>query len=83
MIRFGEDIHAVGDHERGIEAKSEVADDVGRVIALVFGQEVLRAGEGDLVDVAIDLLGGHADAAVGDMDGLVVLVDLHVDGQVA
>ena len=83
LIRFGEDIHAVGNHEGGVESESEVADDISGVVALVLGEEVLRTGEGDLVDVAIDLLGGHADATVDDMDGLVVLVDFHVNGEVA
>ena len=83
LVGFGEDIHAVGDHEGGVESESEVADDAGGVVALVFGEEVFGAGEGDLVDVAVHLLGGHADAAVDDVDGLVVLVDLHLDGEVA
>ena len=83
LIRFGEDIHTVGDHEGGVETESEMTDDVSGVVAFVFGEEVLRAGEGDLVDIAIDLLGGHTDTAVDYMDGFVVFVDLHVDGEIA
>ena len=60
-----------------------MADDVGGVGALVFGQEILGAGECDLVDVFFHLLGRHPDAVVDHADGLVLLVDLYLDGQFA
>ena len=41
------------------------------------------AGEGYLVEVAVNLLGGHADATVRDGDGSGFLVDTDGDLQVA
>ena len=38
----------------------------GVVFLLVLLQEILGAGEGHLVDVALHLIGGHADAVVAD-----------------
>ncbi len=83
FVGLGEDVNTVGDHERRVEAQAEVADDVGSIGPLVFGQEVFRTGKGDLVDVFVHLLGCHAYTAVDDTDGLVLLVDLYLDGQVA
>ena len=47
--------------------------------ALVFLNEVERAGEGDLADVFHDLFLRHADAVVDDGDRRGVLVKLHPD----
>ena len=80
LVRASHDLHLLGDHERRVEAQPEMTDDSGRVV-LVLLHELLRSGEGDLVDVFIDFLGGHTDTAVGDGDGLIVELDPH--GQVA
>jgi hypothetical protein len=66
-----------GDHERGVEAHAELADDVD-VIALrgLFGLLELQAvGMGDGAQVLLQLVGVHADAVVGHRDGAGVLVE--------
>ena len=82
LVRERAYLHLGRDHEGRVEAQTEVADDgVGRV--LVFGKEFLGAGEGNLVDVFVDVLGGHAYAAVGDGEGAFLLVDGDRDVEVA
>ena len=72
------DGHLVGHHERGVEAQSEMTDDLVLVgLVLVLLQEILGAGEGDLVDVLLHLVGGHAQAVIGEGDGLRVRIHLH------
>ena len=72
------------DHEGGVEAHAEAADDVdGVTLGLGVGLlEGLGAGVGDGAEVLLELGLGHADAVVGDGDGAVVLVKGHVDGEV-
>ena len=55
----------------------------GLALRLELGDELLRAREGDLVDVLVDLFGVHADAAVVHGEGLFLFVDFHLDGEVA
>ena len=81
----GVDVHAVGDHEGAVEAESEVTDDgflgvrlVG-VLLLELLHELRGSGEGDLVDVLVDLFFGHADAGIPDGQGLGVGVEQDVD----
>ena len=76
LVGSGDDLHFVRDHERRVEPQTEVADD--RLI-LVLGHELLGAREGDLVDVAVDLVGRHADSAVGDREQPLVGVHRNVD----
>ena len=59
-----------------------MADD-GVELVLVFLEELAGGGEGDLVDVAVDFLLGHADAAVDDLEGLFLLVQLDADLELA
>ena len=78
--------HLRGDHEGGVEAQAKMSDDVsgfGLALGLELGDELLRAREGDLVDVLVDLFGVHADAAVAYGEGLFLLIHLHLDGEVA
>ena len=71
LVGQGIDGHPVRHHEGGVEAQAEVADDLVVVrLVLVLLQEILRAGEGDLVDVLIHLIRRHADAVVREADGL-------------
>ena len=55
--------------------------DNGSCVILIFLHELLRAGEGNLVDVFVNFLSRHTDTTVRDSDG--VLVELHLYGQVA
>ena len=72
--REGHQLHLLSHHEAGIEAQAEVADD--RVVfLLVFLEEVFGAGKGHLVDVALHLIDIHADAVVGDGEGVGLAVD--------
>ena len=50
-------------------------------VVLVFLNELLGAGESDLVDVLIDLLGRHTDTPVRDRDRFVIELNLY--GQIA
>ena len=70
--------HLLGHHEGRVETQTEVTDDgIGGV--LVFLEELLGSREGDLVDVLVDFLGCHADAAVahGERSGLLIDGDGH------
>ncbi len=78
----GVDGDLLAHHEGGVEAQAEVADD-GAELVFVFLEELAGGGEGDLVDVAVDFLLGHADAAVDDLEGFLLLVELHADFQLA
>ena len=73
----GGDLHPVGDHEGGVEADAELADQAGAVLRLGVGQglaEGAGAGAGDGAEVVDHLLPGHADAVVGDQQGAGLLV---------
>ena len=78
--RLGIDPYFIGDHERGIETETEVADDSACVSALprIFLNEVHRAGKSDLVDVLIDFLFGHSDSVIGKLDRTLFAVIIDV-----
>ena len=64
----GQQCDAVGDDEGGVEADTELPDQVG-VLGPVRGElleELARAGLGDRADLLDHFLPRHADAAVGD-----------------
>ena len=82
LPRAGDDVHALRHHEGAVEAQPEVADD-GIGVVLVLLQEVVGAREGNLVDILVNLLLGHAHAVVADGDGALLLVEADADGQVA
>ena len=77
LVGEGLNLHRAGNHEGRIEAQAKVADDAGVALALllVFFQKILRAGEGDLGDVPLHLVLGHADAVIRDDQLLFVRVD--------
>ena len=80
----GGDAHFVGDHEHGVEAHAEAADDgVGPGAALLGGaaHELGGPGVGDGADILHEFLAGHADAGVGDGQGPGVLVGGYADFQ--
>ena len=60
LIGQGVDMHFIRHHEGGVEAQSEMADDLIRVaLILIFLYEVGCAGESNLVDVLLHLVRGH------------------------
>ena len=59
-----------------------MADDAADLV-LVLLQELARGRERDLVDVLVHFLLGHADAFVDDLEGLLLLVQLDADLEVA
>ena len=78
----GLDLDLVGDHEYGIKAEAEVADNAGILLVFVLGiflEEALRAGEGDLIDICLDLVLGHAHAVVDEAQLLRRLIDLYAN----
>jgi len=77
-----DDVHLLGNHERGVESQPKVTDNRVGVCFVLF-QEFLSTGEGDLVDVLVDFIGRHADAPVGYGQGFLFLVQADTDGQVA
>ena len=79
---LGDDLDLLAHHEGGVESETEMADD-GLGLVLVLVEEVGDAGEGNLVDVLVDLLGRHADAAVGDGERAGLLIEGDADGEVA
>ena len=81
--RTGNDAHLGGDHEAGVEADAELADDVDVVTLLlgVVGLERLGIGVCDGAEVLVELVLRHADAVVRDGDGAGTLVEADVNGQ--
>ena len=79
----GDDAHLGGNHEAGVEADAELADDVDVVALLlgVVGLERLGIGVCDGAKVLVELVLRHADAVVGDGDGASILVEADVNGQ--
>mmetsp|Transcript_30392 Transcript_30392/g.88880 ORF Transcript_30392/g.88880 Transcript_30392/m.88880 type:complete len:365 (+) Transcript_30392:853-1947(+) len=84
---LGNDLDLVGDEVGGVEANTELANEVDVVDGpLAEGlDEVARAGLGDAAEVVDELVAGHADAAVLDGNGAGVGVgpdlDLGLDGR--
>ena len=78
-----DDLDLVGDHEDGVEADAELADEVGVLagVAGELGEEVLGAGAGDGAEVRDEIFLVHADAGVGDGEGLLGFVELEVDAR--
>jgi hypothetical protein len=75
-------LHAVGDHEGGVEADTELADQAGPLLGLGRGQrraECAGAGPGDGAQIVDQLLPTHADAVIGNMQGAGVLVGHDAD----
>ena len=68
----------VGDHEGAVEADAELADEVGVLFGVAgeLREEVLGAGAGDGAEVGDEVLLVHADAGVGDGEGVVCFVEL-------
>ena len=82
QIAEGENLHFIGYHEGAVEAQTEMADD-GFGFVFVLIDELFGAGESYLVDVAVDLIGGHAYAVVGDGERFLTLINNDAYAQVA
>ena len=79
LIGQGVDVDLICDHEDTVEAEAEVSDNliiVGLILILV--DEVGRTGEGDLIDVLLDLLFRHTDTVILEGDGLMLGIDDHI-----
>ena len=65
LIGLRIDFHFIGHHEHRIKAQTEMADNL-RVIrfSLVFFQEILRAGERNLINIFDDLFLRHTDPVI-------------------
>ena len=67
-------------HERRIEAQSKVTDDLIVVrLILVFIHEGFRTGEGNVVDIFLHLVRCHAKSVIGNLNGLALGIQNHVD----
>ena len=80
LVGQGVDCHQIRNHERGVEAQAEVADDLIIVgLVLVFVQEGFRAGESNVIDILPDLVRRHAKAVIDDLNLSAVRIQNHVD----
>ena len=81
LARYDGDV--VRDHEGGVEAHAELADDIRRLLAaLGLLAELEGAAPGDDAQVVLQLLLVHADAVVPDGEGSGFLVGDQGDGEV-
>ena len=65
-------------HECGIEAQSEMTDDlVGIALVLIFLNEIRSTGKCDLVDILFHFVGGHAQTVI--LEGQCLLLRIHDD----
>ena len=84
-IGAADDLHMAGDHKSRVEAHAKLADDVDiRTLLLgVLGLKLLGAGMGDGAQIALELLGGHANAVIRDGNGAGVFIKGNANSQVA
>ena len=77
----GVDLDRVGDHEDGVEADAELADQVFVALAACFEgvEEGFGAGVCDGAEVFDELAVGHADAEILDRDGAGFFVGADLD----
>ena len=81
-IGAAHDLHMAGDHKGRVEAHAKLADDVDiRTLLLgVLGLKLLGAGMGDGAQIALELLGGHANAVIRDGNGAGVFIKGNANG---
>ena len=84
-IGAADDLHVAGDHKGGVETHAKLADDVdiGALLLGVLGLKLLGAGMGDGAQIALKLLGGHADTVIRNGNGAGVFIKGNTNGQVA
>ena len=75
-------MYFVRNHKCGIEAQTEVSDNLVCVaLVLIFFNEIRRTGECNLVDVFFHFVGGHAKTVILKGKGLFFRVDNHVNSR--
>ena len=80
-VLFGDNGDGGGNHEGGVEAHAELADDV-HILLLFHGLlEGQAAGLGDDTQVLLHVLPGHADAVIGNHQDPAALVPGDGDGE--
>ena len=84
-IGAAHDLHMAGDHKGRVEAHAKLTDNVhiGALLLGVLGLKLLGAGMGDGAQVALELLGGHANAVIRDGNGAGVFIKGDANSQVA
>ena len=84
-VGAADDLHMAGDHKGRVEAHAKLADnvDIRTLLLGVLGLKLLGAGMSDGAQIALDLLGGHANAVIRNRDGAGVLIKGDANGQVA
>ena len=73
-------VHFIGNHKCGIEAQSEMADDliVVRFVLILFNK-IGCAGEGDLVDVFLHLIRCHTNTIINKFQGFLFRIHDNLD----
>ena len=78
VVVLGRDDDAIGDEEGGVEADAELSDQIllhGGILGVhELVEELGGAGARDGAEVVDHILLGHADAGVGDVDDVILLV---------
>ncbi len=82
-VLLRDDGDVVRDHERGIEAHAELADDVDVLLLAGLLTEAVRAGRRDHAEIVLQLVPVHADAVVAHGQCARVLVGGDGDGEIA
>ena len=73
LIALSNDIHSVADHKAGIEAQSEMSDNLWSIV-LVLVQEIIGTGKSNLVDILFYFIGGHTNTIVAHSYSLGILI---------
>ena len=80
LIRQCINLHFIGNHERGIEAKAEMSDDLIIIcLVLVLLHKGFGTGKGNIVDILFDFIRRHAQSVVTDLYGPVFLIQNYVN----
>ena len=71
----------VGGHEGGVKADTELTDQVDVLFGRFsqFGEKGIRAGVGDGSQVGLEFMAGHADAGIGEGQGVLFLIQIDID----
>ena len=79
FIGTGQHLHPLGNHEGRVKSQTEVSDNaVLRRVFFISFHEFHGAGKGDIADIPVNFLVGHANAVVHHRKGLVFLVQHHI-----